>query len=43
MEDPTQANPVPAMPDSLLARPRIKLYSGKQSTDRRTLFCFDKP
>lgn len=28
-EDPTQTSPVPATPDSLLARPRIKLYSGK--------------
>jgi hypothetical protein len=27
--DRSQARPVSATPDSLLARPRIKLYSGK--------------
>jgi hypothetical protein len=32
-EDSSQADPIPATPDSLLARPRIKLYSGKQMND----------
>ena len=34
-EDSSQAKPVPATPDSLLARPRIKLYSGKLATRGR--------